>query len=49
VLYPPDCSDLCGKLKPVFLESSIFLESFFGMGRLAIPEGLEMPTEMVVY
>jgi hypothetical protein len=49
MLFPPDCSGLSGKIKWLFLESSIFVESFSGKSRTPCPEGLEMPTEMVVY
>jgi hypothetical protein len=49
VLFPPDCSDLFSKLKRIFIESSNFPEDFSGNGLLRLADGLEIPTQLVVY
>jgi hypothetical protein len=49
VLFGPDCSDLCGKLKPYLLNLPSFLEDFLKGSAPARLDRLEMPTEMVVY
>jgi hypothetical protein len=49
VFFPPDCSGLFNKLKRIFVEFWVCRANFSGEGRGRFQNGLEIPTEMVVY